>query len=414
MSNPPIQRMLHAYLDALTADARLPAPMLERLRVECRVGIRSLLRYRYTDPHELLAGDGGVDILHDVVSDALSGRIGSAKGDVLRSMSRAAYDRFRRGRSARAVQGLELVESTLPNEPSALTRSSTAGTEPDPISMGIESCTDEIDVDVLRRAVSGTFQKRGGGIRIERLADSLGLSRRVLKRRLDAIGSNLGRDDARNEFWLARLAETFVALLQENLEATSSSLVPTAPLRTASLVRAKVLLQRLKFVTFTADVRLAVREARRVVRERSSDPKTLEAIARGLGGDAFSIDLIAAERALAERRLEAAHRRLDDLERAPRNQGAARRDDLLRLARTRCLTAQGRVHEAAEHLEDIASVQRQDPVLGYNRLVLARRTSNATRARQARRDLENLLARDGSVRPLVRHRIRAALARLGS
>ncbi len=402
MKHPPVETTLHSYLEELVRQRRMSREAARTFEHEFAIGLRSIHRYRYTAASELFAGDGGIEVLHDVLANLLSGEIGAESGDVLRAMSRAAYDLFRRGRlgrkSTESASETELRESVEAAKRAAPQEVPAAWDELD---AGLTTLIDEVDAH--------EHQKRRGGVHLARLAGTMQVTPRMLRRRLDQMAAMLGRDEERNAFWVARLGEAFVALLQDKLEASAAELVPSAPLETRSWARARDILARLKYVSFSRAARAPIREARSVVMRRCADLPTLRRIAIGLGGDPFAIGIVDAEHALIENRVDTALERLDDVE-AVAGSSATRRQILLRIARARGLAAKSRLVEAAEQLEVVASVQRGDAILSYNRFVLARRTANSARELRSRRDLEQLVAGDAQLRPLLRQRIRRALA----
>lgn len=390
---------LQAYLQAIAEDRRFAIDDRSRDRIarECRVGIHALARFRYAQAAELLGGDGGLEVLHDVLVDVMSGDLQPKEGEILRAISRAGYERFRRGKANRCdFHEIQDDAAAGPVTPSAITWNRRA-----PSGDG---------ADLVEQLEDPSFQKVGGGLHLKRLAHARATTTRGLRREVSALAQRLGRDDARIAFCVARLAESFVALLQQELESTTPDLVPTAPERERTVVRARRILARLKFAAVQPERKLGVRLARQIVRERDYAASRLREAAIALGGDTFAIGLVDAERACADRKPDRAHARLDDLERRHAVSARSRRDSLLRVSRARCLMLAGRVHEASTQLEPVASVLRRDPLFSYNRFVLAIRTGAYARAQRSRIDLENALSRDDEIRPLLRSRIQRALS----
>ena len=137
----------------------------------------------------------------------------------------------------------------------------------------------------------------------------------------------------------------------------------------------------------------------------------LVSVALVFSPDPFPVRLAEAERLRARGDSHAALATLDTIE---RRSGAGslpvpRQRVLVGLARSRCLESAGCYREASDLLEPLASVRRRDPLLAFDRLVLAEAAGYRDRVAEARRDLARLAAATVDMHPLLRLCIRDRL-----
>lgn len=399
------ETVLERYAEALVEARRLPAQRTREVVHELKVGLKSLARFHYAQSNALFGGEEGLEVLHDVVLSVLSGEVENAPGAVLRAVSRAGYERFRRGRTRR--QGFDDRSGGLVARDDAL----------DPDDTGLDlSClppgSDEaFDAELRAQLHDAQLQKKNGGIHLEQLAHRRGVTTRHMRSELNELAAALGRGPEHAQFWRARLSEAFLGLLRAELEAECEDLVPTAPERSESIQRARRALARLKFCSIDAAHKRGLRLARRTVRDGMLELPHLREASEALGAAPDELARIDAERALMRGQAGEAHAQLDALEaRMHAPSARARSRELARLTRARVLAYEGRSHEAAHVLETVASLHRRDALLTYNRLVLAIRTRERHRAQQSCRDLQNIDRRESGLCPLLRRRIREALA----
>lgn len=392
MAPSPLETTLAHYLEALRERPGVQ-PVLQLLRDEFLVGISGLTRYGYASRKDLFWGEPGVELLHDACTQLLAGALGATpgKGDVLRLVSRLAHARLRK-ESRRCVReldpDLDIAPRLAPLPRGGLT----------PWARLVENIP--------------LHQKAAGGVHLGRMARSLQVPRKRLRAELRSLGRQLGRDAPREQFWLRRLGECAIQMLRESVEERVPDLLPSRPSRDSGMRRLRRVLERLKHCEVAPAYRSALKLVRRMAKHREFPREDLRAAAVLLHPDPFPVRLADAEWLRAEGRIAEAFDALAALAHTTRPDAVSlvapgRRSILLALVEARCLEAQAEFRLASEVLEPVASIHRRDPLVVFNRLVLAESAGLTARAAAARGDLAGLVL--DRISPRLERRIRARL-----
>ena len=358
------------------------------VRIAC-----GLARYGFVERQQLLEGEAGQELLHETVGRLLGGSdVDSATpSELIRLVGRIAYAIFRREKR---------WWGDFPQSP---LRAPETG-----------KCDAEAPQGQFARLIDDLLeedcQKRCGGVHLGRLSERHGLSRRSLSRRLTDLTRSLGMDEDSDRFWRARLGECLVDMLHRRLTHEVPDLLDERRRRDARR-RMRSLLGRLRHLD-RSDA--ALEEVRQMERVGRFPTPALVSVALVFSPDPVPVRLAEAERLRARGDSDAALATLATLDTIERRSGAGplpvpRQRLLVGLARSRCLESAGCYREASDLLEPLASVRRRDPLLAFDRLVLAEAAGYRDRVAEARRDLARLAAATVDMHPLLRLCIRDRL-----
>ncbi|MFQ5503996.1 MAG: hypothetical protein ACE5F1_04260 [Planctomycetota bacterium] len=386
-----LEELLAHYIEALGRDGPF-ASGVSLLETEFIPGLMTLTRYGIATRGELLNGDVGIDLLHDTCESILSGELGpsSARGDLLRLLGRLAYARLRRNSRRR---------NALPFD------------DVGPIVSGAREPEAAADLSkfasLLGLLQESGFRKAGGSLHLGRIGKVLRVPPKRLRRQVRELGRALGRNPEHEAFWLARLGECLTQLLRERIEEELPDLLPSGCRPRAARQRLLPILGQLAHCSAPDAKRDGLRLARRMARSKCFKREELMRAALLLAPDPFPVKLAQVEWLRAQGRAQDALEILSELGSGPETgSGRPRRAQLLALASARCLEALARLREASDVLEPLASVHRRDPLLAFNRMVLAEAAGMEERAAAARDDLRALPFHELRVSPVLRHKIR--------
>ena len=392
MSGSPLERTLTSYLEAL---ARKLGPQaretVDLLRREFLAGISSVARFGYATRQELHHGDAGTEILDEVCGLILAGRIPQhpAAGIMLRAVSQVAYAQLRkqnrRTQALRTTPDLDLASAPpRPGQPT--------------VSLG--NLEPILSDDSLRKC--------NGSVHFARAAERCGRTVRELRREAHELAAQLGHHADWEEFWLARLGESLVDMLREQTEQFVGDLLPNVRRAGAPARRLGRILARLRHCQAgNPDV---LRSVRRMLKTNDFSRGPLHGAALALTRDPFPIHVIDAEWLRAQGRTDEALEALERTAPSGRAGRGARRRILVALVRSRCLEQNREYEQASNQLEGVAAVHRRDPLLTYNRHVLAHAAGLPERAAAAQADLAAIVREAPRMSPILGARIRSTLA----
>ncbi len=367
------------------------------LEIEFRRALRTLIRHQYESTQNLLQGHQGIELVHETLTRILHEGLGPEPGALMRLVSRVGHRLFR----SRVGLGLSLEESRIHPAPQV------------PDSDLEDLSLDKTEKAFLRTLLDHERHKKGNGrFHYEKLALDLGISAKVLRRRIRVLLQTLGQGHEYQAFWFKRLGEASLELLRIRTEEELGDLLGS---RLQTQRRLRFVLSRLRSYGAASSLhpdledKVSLSQALRLLRLHQRKPvipcDALARAARLLGADPLALDLIEAERLRAHEEPDQA---LTLLQSWHADALPPRRSLLLRLARARCLEKLGRATEASDQLEASEARSRNDLLFQYNRFVLARLADLVDRADAAQQVLRQSHARR-SLSPLLLRGIRLAL-----
>jgi len=379
-----LDSVLASYLTALR-DAGVGQAQLDLLAREFLPGLSNLTRHGVVRRSEMQDDDLGLELLHDVCEVALAGRLGSERGDLLRLLGRLAYRHVTRHR-ARFASLIENAVGELPARAVAVTRAGLAEHE-----------------DLIAELECVDVHKRCGNLHLGRIGSRMALTPHELRARLESLARALGHKTSDDRFWIARLAECLVSLLRAQTESTLPDVVPSDASRLTIRKRLRRLLARIGRYRGDAPIRRGLRLVRGMTRERRYPRRTVVRAALELGADPHAVRLLEAEWLRGHAHNERALALLTP--NVPDEPTGARERKLVALARARGFELAGDYRRASDALEAVAGLGRRDPLIAYNRLVLAEAANDIARARSAAANLAAITRELDRTSPLLTARI---------